>query len=733
MGQTLLAPLAAGPLLWTCPPNRQDIWLAGEFGASTAAAPALVQGSRGPAAVARMRPDRAAREAAMGTTEQVRAALDGVSVEAARSAEFERLCAGGLSAAELRDFLGNVVRTHYLSPHVLAFVYGLAPGPAATPLLANLREELGDADGAEAHPGLLRTLMAGAEFTPAETDVALAGAQERVRVLCARPLPFRAMREVGLAILLEMLAFEYFLAHHAGRVAAALADHYRLPPASLRWFDLHAEVDLRHAEEGLAIVEGYLAFHQLDEAAFARLTDVAFAVNPIVRAYFPAAAGAPAAATVSRSNPIATPSPSPVRIAVTAPSSVSVAVTAPSHPPPATAHLPRQLPPPARIETLDIFQLSIPFVHDVAHARATRAASDAVVVRLRDAEGHVGYGEGLPREYVTGEDVASMVACIRDRLAPRLFAARWAPDADLRAWLRARFPAWTRVPPGAGGALAWNAAFCAVELALWDLALRRAGQSLSAYLPPVRASICYDGVIPSDEPRQAAALARRFVGFGITRLKVKVGTPDDVARLDAIREAVGDGVRLRADANAVWSADEAVAMLRRLQPFALDAIEQPVAASDLAGLRRVRLETGLPVVADESLVRPADARALVAAEACDAFNIRISKCGGLTGALHIAGVALASGMAVQVGAQVGETALLSAAGRHLAAHLPHLVAVEGSFGRLLLSEDVTPDEVAFGYGGDAPLLAGPGLGIAVDDAALERLAVAYLRLDRPGR
>jgi L-alanine-DL-glutamate epimerase-like enolase superfamily enzyme len=190
---------------------------------------------------------------------------------------------------------------------------------------------------------------------------------------------------------------------------------------------------------------------------------------------------------------------------------------------------------------------------------------------------------------------------------------------------------------------------------------------------------------------------------------------------------------VRADANGAWSADEAVAMLARLRPFGLESIEEPVRAGDLAGMRRVRRETGLPVVADESLVRVADARALMAAEACDVFNVRVSKCGGITGALGVAAVALGAGLPVQVGAQVGETALLSAVGRHLAAHLPHVVAVEGSFGRLLLTEDVGQEEVAFGYGGEAPLLGGVGLGVTVDEAAVERLAVAHVRLERGRR
>lgn len=633
----------------------------------------------------------------MVTAEDVRAVLDRATADAVAAEPLRRLGAGALPPDQVRELVGNVVRTHFLSPHVLAFVFGLAPGAAAPALLANLREELGETERGRAHPELLRDLMAGAGFSAAEADAAIAGAAERVRALCARPLPFPTMREVGLGVLLEMLAFEHFLAHHAGRLAEVLAVHYGLPRASLQWFDLHAEVDIRHAEEGLDVACAYLAEHGLDEPAFARVCQLTFAQNPVIRAYFPDE----------------TPRLAP----------------APSRPSPTPMRAPR-LAPPAAIAVLDVYRLHIPFVRAVAHARYTRAASDAVVVRLRDADGRVGYGEGLPREYVTGEDLAGMVGFIRDHLAPRLFATAWTPDGDLFAFLREHAAAWTRGPAATAGPLAWSAAYCAVELALLDLALRRAERSLADYLPPVRNVVQYDGVIPSDEPADAAAIARRFVAFGIDRLKVKVGTPDDEARLAAVRDAVGDGVRLRVDANGVWTADEALARLERLRRFGLDAVEQPVAAADLAGLRCVRQESGLAVVADESLVRLADAEALVAQEACDVFNVRVSKCGGISGALRIAAVALANGLPVQVGAQVGETALLSAAGRHLAAHLPNVCAVEGSFGRLLLADDVAPDEVAFGYGGKAPLLDGAGLGVAVDDAALERLAVDRLHLER---
>jgi muconate cycloisomerase len=218
--------------------------------------------------------------------------------------------------------------------------------------------------------------------------------------------------------------------------------------------------------------------------------------------------------------------------------------------------------------------------------------------------------------------------------------------------------------------------------------------------------------------------------LGIKQIKVKVGTRDDVARLQAIRQAVGNAVALRADANGAWSADEAVAQLKRLEPFNLQVIEQPVAADDFAGLKRVREETGIAVMADESLVTIEQARKLIEQRCCDYFNIRLSKCGGITGSLGIAQLARVSRLKVQVGAQVGETGILSAAGRTFAAHLPELTFAEGSFGTWLLSEDVTFEDVSFGYAGIAPLLRTRGLSVTVKDETLERLAVEKVELHR---
>ena len=276
--------------------------------------------------------------------------------------------------------------------------------------------------------------------------------------------------------------------------------------------------------------------------------------------------------------------------------------------------------------------------------------------------------------------------------------------------------------------VAWNAAFCAVELALLDWSLRRDGCALGDLLAPARYEVVYSGVISADAPGEAAALAQRMARLGLRQIKIKVGTADDTARLDAVRRAVGDTVELRADANGAWSAGEAVDQLGRLAQFKLAAIEQPVPAGDFAGMKRVRDESGVPVMADESLVTLVQARRLIDLGACDFFNIRLSKNGGVAGSLAIASLAREAGIKIQVGAQVGETAVLSAAGRAFAAHAPALEFAEGSFGSWLLTEDIAFENVAFGYGGRAPLLQSRGLGVTINDAVLERLATEKYEL-----
>lgn len=124
---------------------------------------------------------------------------------------------------------------------------------------------------------------------------------------------------------------------------------------------------------------------------------------------------------------------------------------------------------------------------------------------------------------------------------------------------------------------------------------------------------------------------------------------------------------------------------------------------------------------DESLCGETDARRAIEAGTCDLFNIRLSKCGGFLPSLKLAAIAHQAGLGYQLGCQVGETGILSAAGRHFAVSIAGIRYLEGSYDRFLVKERVTAEDITFGYGGYAPALIGHGLGVTIDEAALQRV------------
>jgi muconate cycloisomerase len=623
----------------------------------------------------------------MISAEHIIRTFDSATRQFRDSDEYQGLVSGRAAPEAAREFLRDVFRTHFLSSHIVALCFAALPSNTAELLRENLMEEMGRSDHEKPHSALLLELARRVGFPQSEIDGLIADARGRVALFCATRVPVATLRELCLAVLLETMSFEFMLSRCSSEIAAALTDRYGFAKSALHWFALHSEVDIRHAEEGVTVIQDYLSFHQISDALFESIAKVILGDNLFVRHYFP-----PASRRRTRSRAA-----------------------------PAKAQ---------RIKSVTIYQLRIPFHQAFRHALHSREESDAVIVKVTDRDGRSGYGESLPRSYVTGETTESMIAWINGELAPKIFSGSFAPGWETLEYLQTVMPAWTKSAEGENSPVAWNAAFCAVELALLDWSLRADHCALADLLPPARYEVVYSGVISADAPKDAAALARRMARLGIHQIKVKVGTADDATRLEAVRKAVGDKVELRADANAAWATDEAIKQLQRLGQFKLRAIEQPVAAANLAGMKQVRDATGVPVMADESLVTLDQARRLIELGACDYFNIRLSKCGGLSGSLAVAKLAQQAGIKIQLGAQVGETGILSAAGRIFAAHLPALAWAEGSFGTWLLAEDVTFENVAFGPGGRAPLLKTRGLSVTVNEEVVERLATAKIELCR---
>ena len=377
-----------------------------------------------------------------------------------------------------------------------------------------------------------------------------------------------------------------------------------------------------------------------------------------------------------------------------------------------------------QIVELEARHVRIPLRRKVTHASHTRTETDNVVVRCVLSDGSVGFGEGVPRDYVTGETIDSSIDLLkRSDLAKQLPACD-----DFLAAIHAAERLKLVPVPGDDRLIQGNAARCALELAVLDAFGRAFGEPLmnvtrilapELYEPLER--VQYSGVIgnPKGWKGRVYPLVYRLAGFKQVKLKVGIPDTDDVKRTERTRRWLGKKLDLRLDANEAWTPAEAVERIRSLEPFGITSVEQPVSHENVAALAEVRKQVKTPIMLDESLCGEVDAERAVRGGWCDLFNLRLSKCGGFIPSLRLAQLAKRHGLGYQLGCQVGETAILSAAGRHFATSVKDIRYVEGSYDRHLVWESLSSDDVTFRRGGWAPTIVGPGLGVAIDPARVE--------------
>ena len=390
-----------------------------------------------------------------------------------------------------------------------------------------------------------------------------------------------------------------------------------------------------------------------------------------------------------------------------------------------------------RVTQLTAFIVRLPLKREITHASATRRESTNLWIRCRLTDGTQGWGEGVPRSYVTDETPeGGLDQLARTPLADQLQAAcgSW-PDV-LRLCAAFRPVVEGNDPRGCRS----NALRCAVELALLDAFGQCLGEPVSsvtrhvaeaASVYAVRDSVRYSTTITAESPRRERISALKMRIYGFAQCKVKVGMPgrDDRDRLARIRRWLGRNVDVRLDANEAWSPEELLSKVEPLVPFGITSLEQPVAHERIAELAPLRQQLPVPIMLDESLTSMRDAEAAVRDATCDLFNIRLSKCGGFLESLRLAAYANQHGLGYQLGCHPGESGILSSAGRHFATTVAGIRYLEGSYDRHLLRELPTQEDVTFGYGGRAPALTSAGLGIHINPDVLRRITVRQQSFD----
>lgn len=344
------------------------------------------------------------------------------------------------------------------------------------------------------------------------------------------------------------------------------------------------------------------------------------------------------------------------------------------------------------IKRLSIEPLNIPFKQAFAHASAVRAETESVLVTVTNANGVEGIGEGCPRRYVTGETVGSIRRFIE---AHREQWMTLTTIQQLRDWATEHTAIIDQNP----------AAWCAVETACLDLFGKEAGLPIEALLglPPLSGRFQYSAVLGTDSLQSFEKQFQRYRSVGFTDFKVKVTgrLQDDIDKLTQLASTEDSKLRVRLDANNLWSdAESALSYLKQL-PGLITAIEEPLKVGDYDGSRRLAREMSIPIILDESFLR-LDQFAMIQRDPHSTWivNIRVSKMGGVFRSLAVAKRANEVGIPIIIGAQVGETSVLTRMALTVAnSYRDILVAQEGAFGTHLLEQDICKPPLMFGQAG----------------------------------
>jgi len=311
-----------------------------------------------------------------------------------------------------------------------------------------------------------------------------------------------------------------------------------------------------------------------------------------------------------------------------------------------------------------------------------------VLARI-EAGGTVGLGEAEPTSYY-GETAESVVAALEQfDPAPLESISKGVGVAEIVAECASQFEGNVSV-------------LAALDAALWDIRGKQLGKPVWKLLDaPGTSTVPTSYTIAFGDPDTMAREAETARGF--RRLKIKVGSDQDIACLAAVREVTD--VPIRVDANAAWSADEAIDRIGEMMAFGIELVEQPCAREDIDGLRRVREATRVPIIADESCHTADDVAAL--AGAVDGVNVKLVKCGGLCEARRIVAAAREHGLMLMAGCMTSSSLAITAA-----AHIAGWMDFVDLDGNLLLERD--PFRGASIENGIVKVPTAPGLGVEGD-------------------
>jgi len=343
-----------------------------------------------------------------------------------------------------------------------------------------------------------------------------------------------------------------------------------------------------------------------------------------------------------------------------------------------------------KIKSLEFKRLRIPFRTSFKHSSAERSETQTVIATARTADSTTGYGEGCPRAYVTGESLDSCETFLEVHRASILGIDSL---RALKSWADAHATVIDQNP----------SAWCALETAILDVFGKVQSCPIESLLdlPLLEGSFEYTAVLGAAEPKAFSSQLAQYLQLGLCDFKIKISGNEtiDKQNFDALRTAMPTA-RIRFDANNFWSnTDQAIRYLSHFAPN-FWAIEEPLQAGEFVALKQLAESLSCQIILDESFCRLEQFVHLESNPRLWIPNVRISKMGGLLRSLAIAERCQSLGIKFILGAQVGETSILTRAAMTVAnTHRSSLLAQEGAFGIYLLTSDITEASLIFGKGG----------------------------------
>jgi muconate cycloisomerase len=342
-----------------------------------------------------------------------------------------------------------------------------------------------------------------------------------------------------------------------------------------------------------------------------------------------------------------------------------------------------------RIASLEVIPYALPFREPYVTARGRLDRREMVLLRLRDEDGVVGLGEAVPLALRGGAALEQVVSELEGLAGIDSLDEATLGSASVGLSAPSR---------------------CAALTALMDLRGKRAGAGAPGDAEPAPPVSC-NATLVAAEPASVAADAARWAEAGFSTFKLKLGTGDDVGQVRAVREALGPAASIRVDANASWDVATAKRTLAALEEHEVELVEQPVATLEEAA--EVAAATSIPLAGDESIESRADAERAREIGACRLAGLKLSKVGGPEAAIEIAEIlpsyvssALDGPVGISASAHVAQT-LGEGAG------LAHGLATQRLFAATIASVE---SEL---HGDLLHPPPGPGLGVEIDEAALQ--------------